>query len=297
MTDLIRMRAAPTGMRLNEWVALDQRFFEAEGLDVQINWDGLKVQQGKLGKPEDKDQTEIDKLLLGQLLTSEISSACAWGTVCMTGAGRGKFVTGVHGVSPCAVYVQPDSNIREPKDLRGVPIAVGLRAGSHFSLLSHLERHMPLADINVVNHGGFGARLQVLVDGDVEASSLLPPQIYMAEQLGFRKVLSGEFWTGWWVEDGADSDKVDRYLRAIDRAEAALNEDMSRYLHLWAYSNPAEFEDHNWDYATFGRGERFVREAVSQKAYDELLNDAHRWGLDNHMDERDFAKLAYAPPA
>lgn len=123
MTDLIPMRAAPTGMRLNEWVALDQGFFEAEGLDVQINWDGLKVQQGKLGKPEDKDQTELDKLLLGQLLTSEISSACAWGTVCMTGAGRGKFVTGVHGVSPCAVYVQPDSNIREPKDLRGVPIA------------------------------------------------------------------------------------------------------------------------------------------------------------------------------
>lgn len=61
------------------------------------------------------------------------------------------------------------------------------------------------------------------------------------------------------------------------------------------YSNPAEFEDHDWDYATFGRGERFVREAVSQKAYDELLNDARRWGLDNHMDERNFAKLAYAP--
>tara|TARA_B100000686_G_C16404222_1_gene768871 strand:- start:256 stop:435 length:180 start_codon:yes stop_codon:yes gene_type:complete len=45
-------------MRLNEWVALDQGFFEAEGLDVHVNWNGLKLQQGNLGKPEDKVQTK-----------------------------------------------------------------------------------------------------------------------------------------------------------------------------------------------------------------------------------------------
>ena len=38
--------------------------------------------------------------------------------------------------------------------------------------------------IKPVNVGGFGERLQVLLDGRFEAASLLPPQVEMARQLG-----------------------------------------------------------------------------------------------------------------
>ena len=50
-----------------------------------------------------------------------------------------------------------------------------------------------------MNTGGFGARLKALLEGEVEAASLLPPQIDMARQLGLRMVMEDEFHTLWWV--------------------------------------------------------------------------------------------------
>ena len=78
----------------------------------------------------------------------------------------------------------PGLEISEPEDLKDVPIAVGLRAGSHFNVPYRLEKYLPLENIKIVNTGGFGARLQALLNKEVEAASLLPPQIAMAEQLG-----------------------------------------------------------------------------------------------------------------
>lgn len=293
---LIPMDSTPTGMRLTEWVATEEGFFADEGLEVRVDWDVLTRQQTAYGAVEDKDYDDIAQLRLGRFLArSELTTACAWGTICMAGAGMGRVRADAHGVSPSGVYVRPDSAIRTPADLADVPIAVGLRAGSHFSLLATLEPHVPLERIKPVNHGGFGARLKVLADGVVEAASLLPPQNYMAEQLGMRCVLAGEFWTGWWVNDGADEDKVERYLRAIERAERALDDDLQRYLPLWRYSNPAEFADQPWNYAAFGRGERFMREPISNAAFDRLLDDARRWGLDNHMVERGYDAIMAVP--
>jgi len=55
--------------------------------------------------------------------------------------------------------------------------------------------HLIAAPIKTVNTGGFGARLRALLDGEVEAASLLPPQIAMAEQLGLRKIIEDRFKT------------------------------------------------------------------------------------------------------
>ena len=59
-----------------------------------------------------------------------------------------------------------------------------MRAGSHFNVPYRLEKYLPLENIKTVNVGGFGARLTALLNGEVEAASLLPPQIDMAKQLG-----------------------------------------------------------------------------------------------------------------
>ena len=67
----------------------------------------------------------------------------------------------------------------------------------------------------MVNTGGFGARLRALLDGEVEAASLLPPQIDMARQLGLRMVMEDEFHTLWWVPETADQDDVRAYLRGL----------------------------------------------------------------------------------
>jgi NitT/TauT family transport system substrate-binding protein len=176
-----------------------------------------------------------------------------------------------------------------------VPVSVGMRAGSHFNVPYRLEKYLPLENIKVVNTGGFGARLKALLDGEVEAASLLPPQIAMAEQLGLRKIIEDTFKTLWWVPDHFEPDVVRGYLRALERAEKAMDADMAKYLPLWKLAVPAEFESyHPWDFTKFGRGERFYYRTLAREEFDETLAQVERWGLDQHLKDRSYEKLSYA---
>jgi adenylate kinase family enzyme len=87
-----------------------------------------------------------------------------------------------------------------------------MRAGSHFNVPYRLEKYLPLENIKTNNVGGFGARLRALLDGEVEAASLLPPQIAMAEQLGLRHIAAGDLLRSE-VAEGTDIGKrVSQYL-------------------------------------------------------------------------------------
>ena len=37
----------------------------------------------------------------------------------------------------------PDSKVKKPEDLAGVPIAVGYQSGSHYSTIQALEQYLP----------------------------------------------------------------------------------------------------------------------------------------------------------
>jgi len=289
MTDKISV--APKGMGLNDFVAMQEGYFRDAGLDVefdmktfrgtQSSWKDLKY----FDRPQDRPFAE------GRTV---IQSACAWGSICNASAGMGKFVPDCYGISPWAIFVRPDSPISRPEDLKDVPIAVGMRAGSHFNVPYRLERYLPLENIKPVNVGGFGARLSALLDGEVEAASLLPPQIDMARQLGLRAVIEDTFHTIWWVPDDMPGHVLAKYLRSLDRAEDALNADLGRFLALWKLSIPAEFADRPWDFAKFSRGERFIYEPVPKREFDDVLQQVERWGLDQHLKERQFEKLVPA---
>ena len=223
-----------------------------------------------------------------------IQCACVWGSISNASAGMGRFVPDCYGVSPWAIFVRPDSKIRKPQDLKDVPVSVGMRAGSHFNVPFRLEKYLPLENIKVVNSGGFGARLKALLDNEVEAASLLPPQIDMAKQLGLRMVMEDEFHTLWWVPESAPVDDVRAYLNGLAKAEEALQADLPKYLPLWEKCVPPEFKDvHKWDYAKFTRGERFVFQPMARSEFDDTLEQVKRWGLDHYLKEKSFDKLTY----
>ena len=279
---------APKGMGLNDFVAQQEGFFAAEGLDVTLDWKVFRGTQSSwkdlnyFGRPQDTPYAEGRDVIQG---------ACAWGSICNASAGMGRFVPDAYGDSPWAIFVRPDSKIRTPQNLKDVPVAVGLRAGSHFNVPYRLEKYLPLENIKIVNTGGFGARLQALLEGEVDAASLLPPQIAMAEQLGLRKSIEDRFHTLWWVPESADPETVGAYLRALDRAEKAMDADLKRYLPLWDLAVPQEFKNRTWDYSKFGRGERFVYKPIPRTEFDEVMDQVKRWGLDQHLKERSFDNL------
>jgi len=290
---LKRVKIAPKGMGLNDFVAHQEGFFAAEGLDVELDWKTFRGTQSSwkdldyFQRPQDRPYTQ-DK-------QDVIQGACVRGSICNAGAGMGRFVPDAYGVSPWAIFVRPDSRIFRPEDLRDVPVSVGMRAGSHFNVPYRLEKYLPLAHIKTVNTGGFGARLKALLDGEVEAASLLPPQIAMAEQLGLRKIIEDTFHTLWWVPDNAEPDVVRGYLAALDRAEKAMDADLAKYLPLWRLAVPAEFEnDHDWDFTKFGRGERFVLAPIPREEFDETLAQVRRRGLDQYLTDQSFERLSFS---
>ena len=121
----------------------------------------------------------------------------------------------------------------------------------------------------------------------------MPPQIAMAEQLGLRKIIEDTFHTLWWVPPASPSEVVTGYLRALDRAEQALDADLAKYLPLWKLAVPPEFENvHPWDFSKFGRGERFVYQAIPRTEFDEVLDQVKRWGLDQYLKDTNFEHLA-----
>ena len=289
--ELLRVKIAPKGMGLNDFVAMQEGFFAAEGLDVEFDWKTFRGTQSSwkglayFQRPQDQPYTQAKE--------DVIQGACVWGSICNASAGMGRFVAEAYGDSPWAIFVRPDSPIREPRDLKDIPIAVGMRAGSHFNVPYRLEKFLPLDNIKTINTGGFGARLKALLDGEVEAASLLPPQIAMAEQLGLRKIIEDTFHTLWWVPEGSPPAIVTGYLRALDRAEKAMDADLKKYLPLWKLAVPAEFETtHPWDFSRFGRGERFVYKTIPHAEFDEVMEQVKRWGLDQYLQDRSFENLA-----
>jgi len=291
-TGLRPVKVAPKGMGLNDFVAMQEGYFAAEGLDVEFDWQTFRGTQSSwknldyFQRPQDRPYTQGKR--------DVVQGACVWGTICNASAGMGRVVTDAYGDSPWAIFVRPDSKIRRPEDLKDVPISVGMRAGSHFNVPYRLEKYLPLEHIKTVNTGGFGARLKALLDGDVEAASLLPPQIAMAEQLGLRKIIEDRFKTLWWVPQNAPPEVVHGYMRALNRAEQALETSLATYLPLWKLAVPPEFENvHPWDFTKFGRGERFVNDPLPRDEFDAVFAQVKRWGLDQYLGDRNFDTLAY----
>jgi NitT/TauT family transport system substrate-binding protein len=290
---LTPVKVAPKGMGLNDFVAFEEGFFAAEGLDVELDWETFRGTQSSwkglnyMERPQDRPYTQSNE--------DVIQGACMWGTICNAGAGMGRVVPEAYGLSPWAIYVRASSGIRKPEDLKDVPVSVGMRAGSHFNVPYRLEKYLPLENIKTVNTGGFGARLQALLGGEVEAASLLPPQIAMADQLGLRCIIADTFKTLWWVPERASPQTVRAYLTALDRTEKAMDADPGKYMPLWKHAVPAELENaHPWDFSTFGRGERFVYRALPREEFDDIVAMVERWGLDDFMKERRMEKLVYA---
>ena len=177
--------------RLQEWIAEEHGYFADEGLDYVL----------ALGKPASWSATVSssaeapDEIKRGAFECYErgracdVSAACHWTVNMAASAGHGRMWGDAYSVTPSAIFVQPDSAIRTPEDLAGVPIQVGYHSGSHYSTLQALLRFLDLDRIELNFGGVLWDRLALLVDGKAEAGNAFGAPYYLLEQLGFRKIL------------------------------------------------------------------------------------------------------------
>jgi len=165
--------------------------------------------------------------------------------------------------------VPPESPVRAPSDLKGVPISVGHQSGSHYSTIQALEQYLPREDIKLSFADGilFG-RMAKLIDRQVPAAALFSGAYYFAEQLGFRKVLDTTFMMATMLTGDPDPEDVKKYFRALRRAQRDIDLRPELYTHHYRNEFPARFLA-EIDPRRWGPGERIVFEPYTREVFEE----------------------------
>jgi len=246
--------------RLHEWVAEEKGYFRAEGLEYEFRevFD-THATPDKVGA-----YTSFEK---GR--DTNVSCACHWTVNVAASQGLGKMVTDSYSVSPSGVFVPPESAIREPSDLKGVPISVGHQSGSHYSTMQALEQYMPREDIKLSFADGilFG-RMEKLIDRQVPAAAVFSGPYYFLEQLGFRKVIDTTFMIASMLTGEPDPEDVRKYFRALRRAQRDIDLRPELYTHYYRKEFPARFHG-EIDTRRWGPGERIVFEPYTREVFEQ----------------------------
>jgi hypothetical protein len=255
--------------RLQEWVAEEKGYFAAEGLDYVFK-ETMSSRTGQthhLGNQVGAYQTfEAGR-------TCDVSGACHWTVNVAASSGHGKLYADAYSVSSAGIFVPPESPIKDPSQLKGVPISVGYQSGSHYSAIQALEQYMNLEDIKLsFNDGLLFSRMELLIDRKVPAASLFSGPYYFLEQLGFRKVMDTTFMMASMITGNPDMEDVRKYFAALRRAQRDIDLRPELYTHYYKNEFPVRFHE-QMDTRRWGPGERIVFEPYSKEVFEESF----RW--------------------
>jgi len=252
------LKIMPHG-RLQEWVAEEKGYFAAEGLDYTF------VRNDSDYGIHTTRRDDAGEIKTGAFETfgagrdgADVSCACHWATNVAAGERAGHLVTTAYSVAPCAIVVPPESPVRRPEDLAGVPIGVGYHSGSHFATVQALESVLGPDDVTLTFQGPPNERLDALLNREVQAATAWGVPLYIAEAFGFRKVVDATFMIGFLVT-GSDAGKadIDKSLAALRRAQMDIDLRPELYKHYHLRAVPQKYRE-QVDVRAFGTGERIV---------------------------------------
>ena len=245
--------------RLHEWVAEEKGYFKAQGLDYEFR--GVFENHATPDKVGAYQNIEKGR-------DTNVSCACHWTVNVAASSGHGKLYADCYSVAPAGVFVAPESDIRHPEELRGVPISVGYQSGSHYSTIQALEQYMAPSDIKLsFADGVLFSRLEKLVDRKVPAAALFSGPYYFLEQLGFRKVVDCTFMMATMLTGDPDMEDVQKFFRALRRAQADIDLRPELYTKHYKKEFPKRFHD-KMDTRRWGPGERIVFEPYTREVFE-----------------------------
>jgi len=259
--------------RLQEWVAEEKGYFKDEGLEYVFQ----ELVQSTDGRIHDRGDRVGAYQSLEQGRTSDVSCACHWTVGVAASTGHGRLYGDLYSVAPSGIFVPPDSRVKTPEDLAGVPISVGYQSGSHYSTIQALEQCMPGDRITLsFNDGMLFKRMELLIDGKAPAAALFSGPYYFAEQLGFRKITDTTFMIATMIHGDPDPEDLRKFFRALRRAQRDIDLRPDRYTHYYKKEFPVRYHA-MMDTRRWGPGERIVFEPYTKEAFDETF----RWIADH----------------
>jgi len=180
---------------LPELVAFDEGLFEKEGLAIE--W--ADREQGV----EKKVETHVTSPKGVNPFTShgklfeqgkaDMYNACEWGNYCrVQDTGIGSRQVGRRGiVTYAAIVVRPDSPVYTAQQLADRTVGVPFYAGTHYLALHMLEGFLPREAIRVcAAPNGSRNRFNLMMKGEIDATTLTEPYVTLAEKTGCRAICS-----------------------------------------------------------------------------------------------------------
>ncbi|HTM07131.1 MAG TPA: hypothetical protein VL754_01950 [Verrucomicrobiae bacterium] len=256
--------------RLQEWVAEEKGYFKDEGLDYEFVMHKRDAALAPLLAADAREITRGATEFLVEGQGSNVSCACQWAVDIAAASDHGKLWPNAYMVTPGAVFVRPESSVQKIKDLARVEIAVGHRSGSHFSALERLEPFLGRERIKLTYKGRRDMRLADLLERKVEAANIIGFQVYLAEQRGMRKILDTSFIVGFLVASETPAAELEKYFRALRRAQEDIDIDPSPYKHYYL-NHLKEPLKSLADVRAFGPGERIVFEPYTRAMYERAV--------------------------
>jgi len=210
-------------------VAKEEKLFEKRNLQVDFFAVGRKESE-----PADKIGWYAGLVKGGDL---DAYAVCAWGAIDRLAEREREKIMAASTSSGYAfsILVAPGLGIKTAADLAEIPIAVNMKTGSHYCILSDLERVLPYSKIKVVHGGEPHNRLKGLLEGKFQAVALISPYTELAVQLGFVKVSETKTVDvlAFVARDDIPTDVLTRYLASLDEAARLLKSHTERYRGLY----------------------------------------------------------------
>jgi NitT/TauT family transport system substrate-binding protein len=266
-------------VRLQEWVAEEHGFFADEGLDYEFDQSfmhGMAAVSSAASAPLSVRSGAFEDMAAGR--SSDVSCACHWAVNAAASSEHGKMYGRAYSVCPSGIYVAGDSGLATPADLGGVAVGVGYHSGSHYSALQALERFLPREQVELDFIGRPFDRVQQLLDGRSRAVNVWGAPAYVLEQRGYRKVVDTTFVMGFMLSPTVDPDDVEKYFRALLRAQQEIDLELHRYTGHWAREMPPALLE-LVDVHRFGPGERVVPQPYTREMFDRTQGWMREWDL------------------
>jgi len=234
MKTLVVEHTAPF-QALPELVADAEGLFAREG--ITIEWVNTNEGADRQARTEVLSPKGLDPYRShGRLLEqgkADMYNACEWGNYCRVQdtsmksrqLGRRSVVTFA------AIIVRPDSPVYTPQQLAHRKVGVPFYFGTHYLALHMLEGFLKRDEIAVcsVPHGS-RFRFDLLMKGEIDATTMTEPYVSLAEKKGFRTVCTA-FYHGTQVgTDAIDAETMSAYNRAVTEAVRRINANKRKYL-------------------------------------------------------------------
>jgi NitT/TauT family transport system substrate-binding protein len=234
MKKLILESTAPF-QGLPELVAYHEGLFTEQGIEVSfIDRDaGNELRtEADVNRPDGLDPFASHGKLFEQG-KADMYNACEWGNYCrVQDTDVGSRQIGRRGILVyAALVVAPDSKVYTPQQLAGALVGVPYYFGTHYLALHMLEGFLTRDLIRTCRASNLsGRRLDSLMAGEIDATTLTEPFITLAEKKGCRIVCLAPYHGTEVAAEKVDADTYAAFNRAVKQAVRRIDADKRKYL-------------------------------------------------------------------